>query len=107
VTCTAWVESLNTRDDSRGRTYRSSKKYGSLPLLHLLSTGCHCANNCQGQLQTPQSLSVVSFTANEYEKLPLVEDALVSRNVGLVIRLVDRYTGDLSALVVRDWQRMK
>jgi hypothetical protein len=38
-TCTAWVESLNLRDDGRGKTYRSRQKHGSLSLHDLLSTG--------------------------------------------------------------------
>ena len=40
LTCTAWVESLNTRDDGRGKTYRSCQKLESIS-LHDLSTGRH------------------------------------------------------------------
>ena len=41
LTCTAWVESLNTRDDGRGKTYRSCQKLESISLHDLLSTGRH------------------------------------------------------------------
>jgi hypothetical protein len=40
LTCTAWVESLNIRDDGRRKTYRSCQKHESLS-LHVLSAGRH------------------------------------------------------------------
>lgn len=41
LTCTAWVESLNTSDDGRGgKIYLSCQKHASVLLLDLLSTGC-------------------------------------------------------------------
>jgi hypothetical protein len=39
LTCTAWVESLNTRDDGRGKTYWSCHKHEYLSL--------HDVNNCR------------------------------------------------------------
>jgi hypothetical protein len=41
LTCTAWVESLKTSDDGRGKTYRSCQKHQSLSQHELLSTGRH------------------------------------------------------------------
>jgi hypothetical protein len=41
LTCTAWLQSLNTHDDGRGKTYRSCQKHNSLSLHDLLSTGHH------------------------------------------------------------------
>jgi hypothetical protein len=41
LTFTAWVESLNTRDDVRGKTYRSCQKHHAVSLHYLLSTGHH------------------------------------------------------------------
>jgi len=38
---TAWVESLNIRDDGWEKTYRSCQKHESLSLHGLVSTGRH------------------------------------------------------------------
>jgi hypothetical protein len=41
LTCTMWVESLITRDDSPGGAYRSSQKHESLSRIDLVPTGRH------------------------------------------------------------------
>jgi hypothetical protein len=41
LTCTVWVESLNTRDDGREKTYTSCQKHEILSSHDLLFTGRH------------------------------------------------------------------
>jgi hypothetical protein len=41
LACTAWVESLSTRYNGRGKLYRSCQKHHSLSLHDLLHTGRH------------------------------------------------------------------
>jgi hypothetical protein len=85
MTCTAWVQSLNTRDDSQEKTYRWCQQHEFLSLHYLLPAGRHwwdvsCitilnvkllvtqkgssafpARNAQGQLQAPRSVSLLGW----------------------------------------------
>jgi hypothetical protein len=69
LTCTAWVESLNSRNDGRGKTYRSCEKHVSLSLLDLLSTCCHLLGvsfitSLKSNLCTTQTIQ--NITQNNY-----------------------------------------
>jgi hypothetical protein len=41
LTCTAWVESLNTWDDGRRKTYKACQQHQSLSLHDILRSGHH------------------------------------------------------------------
>jgi hypothetical protein len=70
LTCTAWVESLNTRDDVKGNTYRSCQKHESLSLHdHLLWVSFITSlepNSCTALTiqNTKESNCVISHTQN-------------------------------------------